>query len=90
MGECTIHLLIEDKLSSKADHANESNDGELFNLTSSSITISADSTLVELTSLLPLRDETLCSLASISIIDASYHPAKCITDIVRDHPDRSG
>ncbi|KAL7512095.1 hypothetical protein ACHAXN_009066 [Cyclotella atomus] len=90
MGDCTLHLLIESKLISYHKPSNSSND---FHLLPSSHLLSADSTLVELTSLLSrtLRNnEAATTLASICVIDASYHPAKTITDIIRDHPDTSG
>jgi hypothetical protein len=92
MGDCTIHLLIESKLLTPTSA--ETNSDE-FHLVPSSHVLSADSTLVELTSLL---SRTLSSsvanyknlLSVTCIIDASYYPAKIINQTVRDHPDASG
>jgi hypothetical protein len=94
MGDCTIRLLIESKLLAASVDV-ESQDE--FHLIPSSHVFSADSSLVELTSFLSRtllfhRDgaESSSVLASVCVIDASYHPAKHITNIIREHPDVTG
>ena len=66
---------------------------------SSHVVLSADSSLAEMTSLLSKMlpssniinsKSTASFLEHICIIDASYHPAKCITEILCDNPDKSG
>ena len=97
MGDCTIYLLLESSLLSKVDDDAIRND-ELHLMPSSHV-LSADSTLAEITSLLsemlPVNDEIHSDAAAsfldhVCVVDASYHPAKSVTKIICDYPDKSG
>jgi hypothetical protein len=99
MGDCTIHLLIENVLvssNSSSDKIN-SNDQQ-FDLDGRFETLrwffSADASLVELISIISQAlnngNGRQNDLSSLCIIDASYHPPKNITPIIRSYPESSG